>query len=64
MSFVTVTKEQFYAAMGPLNVHPRPEPEITYWEMPNREVVGISKPGWNNPGAEKSYQLAANKVAR
>jgi len=42
--FVAVTKEQFYAAIYALklNVHPRNERNVTYWEMPDRTVIGIS----------------------
>ena len=42
-----VSKEAFFAAMNPLNVHPRPDiPSLkgryhtTIWEMPDRRVIG------------------------
>lgn len=43
-----VTKAEFYAAIGPLNVHPRPERTHSSWRMvpnPDREV-GRSWPGY------------------
>lgn len=41
-NFIEVTKDVFYAFVGPLNVHPRIERDWTYWETPNRHVVGLS----------------------
>jgi hypothetical protein len=43
--FVTVTKDQFFAAIyaRKLNVHPRNERHATYWEMPDRTVIGRTK---------------------
>ncbi len=47
--FVDVTKEQFYAAFGPRNVHPRPYRERTEWvDLNTHAVVGISTPGYAN----------------
>ena len=54
--FVTVTEDVFYAAMGPLDVNPRPERDVTYWEAPNRELLGISTPGFSAIG-EKTYKV-------
>ena len=44
--FVAVSKEAFFATIGKMNVHPRPERDITYWETPFRVIVGISYPGY------------------
>jgi hypothetical protein len=52
-----VTREQFYAALGPRNVHPRAEREASYWETPGRELLGISTPGYMGTGP-KAYYLA------
>jgi hypothetical protein len=41
-----VDKATFFASIGTLNVHPRSERHITYWETPSRQVVGISTPGY------------------
>ncbi len=45
-----VTKEQFYASVGQLNVHPCPRREFTEWVMQDgsRRVVGVSVPGYAN----------------
>lgn len=53
---VAVSKEEFYAFMGPRNVHPRSEPDCSVWETPYREVLGISKPGYKCEG-EEVYML-------
>ena len=53
-----VTMDEFYATVGPMNVHPRVEPEYTIWETPNRTVVGRSLPGYRNPGDPKLYFVA------
>ncbi len=53
-----VSKAEFFAFIGPQNVHPRPEADATYWETPARNLVGVSRPGWKNPGDAKSYSIA------
>lgn len=52
-----VTKEIFFAAIGPLNVHPRPERDVVYWETPNRALIGKSIPGYMG-GTSKEWFLA------
>lgn len=52
-----VSKEEFFKAMGPLNVHPKPERDVTHWELPNRRRVGRSEPGWNPDGKPARYFL-------
>jgi hypothetical protein len=54
-----VTKDEFYKVIGPLNVHPSTELEMTtLWRMKyTRLIVGVSLPGWKNPGDEAKYFL-------
>ncbi len=51
-----VTKDEFFAVIGPQNVHPRSERNKTVWETSNRVVVGISTPGYMCKGPV-TYQL-------
>jgi hypothetical protein len=57
--FVKVSQKTFYATVGQMNVHPRAEPAASYWETPNRVLVGITTPGWKCEG-EKSYSVRTN----
>jgi hypothetical protein len=41
-----VTKEQFFAVMGPLDVNPRPGRDFSEWETRDRRVIGRSWPGY------------------
>lgn len=41
-----VTKEEFFAAVGPRDVHPRPHKTHSEWETRERRVVGRSWPGY------------------
>lgn len=58
---IEVTKEQFYARMGPLNVSPNLDnPEVTVWELSDRTKVGETRPGWKlsgDPRHPKRYYL-------
>lgn len=56
-----VSKEEFFAFMGPRNVHPRAEPDQSVWETPSREVLGISRPGYKCEG-EEVYMLARREA--
>lgn len=50
----TVTKDEFYASMGPKNVHPRNNFKFfTEWRLltSSDALVGISIPGYSNPGS-------------
>ncbi len=61
-----VSKEQFFAVVGQLDVHPQPRhPEKTTWELRDRTVVGVSQPGYKNPQAPALYFLSDqfNKVS-
>lgn len=46
--FVIVTKEEFFAAIGPRDIVLRTEPEYTEWETRSRVVVGRTTPGYRN----------------
>lgn len=61
MTFVSVTKDEFYAVMNPMNVHPRPERDASYWETPNRTLIGKSQPGYMCVGAP-AYFLVKDAV--
>lgn len=52
---VEVTKEQFYASVGQLDVHPRPEGDHSSWETRTREVVGRTTPGYMCRDADGNY---------
>ena len=55
-----VSREEFLAAMGPLDVHPCPRyPDRTEWALYGGagKVVGVSWPGWKNPGDPSRYVL-------
>ena len=56
-----VTKEEFYATVGQLNVHPRSERERSVWETLDgtRRVVGVSTPGYMCEGPE-TYMVVEN----
>lgn len=55
---VEVSKEEFFAVMGPRDVHPRAKPDRSVWETPNRTVLGHSMPGYLAPtGKPKRFFL-------
>jgi hypothetical protein len=60
---IQVSKEKFFAVVGPLDIHPRPEREVVIWETPRREVVGRSTPGYLCRGP-KEYFLAERWAER
>jgi len=51
-----VSKEEFYATIGPMDVIPRPFKEVTLWETRDRQVIGKSTPGYIF-GGSKTYFL-------
>uniref|UniRef100_A0AAU6W1T5 Uncharacterized protein n=1 Tax=Pseudomonas phage Touem01 TaxID=3138548 RepID=A0AAU6W1T5_9VIRU len=59
MATVEVSKETFFKVIGPLNVHPRSEPDHSRWEMlNNRQFVGRSEPGYKSAhGTPHRYWL-------
>jgi hypothetical protein len=51
-----VTREKFFSAIGPLNVHPSPEAYVTYWRhVHTRELFGKSTPGYKCETPEGKY---------
>jgi len=58
-----VDKDRFFATVGQLNVHPRPEPHRTYWETPTRELLGESTPGYLG-GSPARYWIADRLAAK
>lgn len=66
VGMVEVSEEEFFAVMGPRDVHPRATPDCSVWETPNRTVLGHSMPGYKAPtGKPKRFFLRAglSKVA-
>lgn len=63
---VQVTADEFYAAVGPLDVHPSVlhSTEFCVWELRDRRVVGRSYPGWKNPGDPQAYMVATTYAPR
>ena len=61
--FVEVSRDDFYRAIGPINVHPRTERDASYWEAPNRELIGKSTPGYMCAG-RKAYFLRIDDMSR
>lgn len=56
-NFVQVTKAQFFAVVGPMDVHPHPERDHTEWvHQPSRTIVGKTTPGYMAKG-EPTYSL-------
>lgn len=41
-----VTKERFFAVIGPMDVTPRPERDHSLWETRARQIVGRTTPGY------------------
>ncbi|MAM39013.1 MAG: hypothetical protein CL949_11070 [Erythrobacter sp.] len=51
----SVSKDEFFAVMGPLDVHPNNERDITHWRLRDRTLVGQSEPGWMPDGKPNRY---------
>jgi len=61
---VPVTKDQFFAFVGPRNVHPRAEREHSIWiDLNTHAVIGVSTPGYANPSAPAAYALYRKEAA-
>lgn len=61
----SVTKEAFYAHIGPLDVVLNVNsPDYTVWEMRDRREVGRSYPGWKYPGRKRAYFLSSPEPGR
>lgn len=50
-----VTKNDFYAAIGPQDVIARPGRDECIWETRGRQIVGRSTPGYMCRDAEGNY---------
>jgi hypothetical protein len=61
MNLVEVTREQFFAIVNPMNVHPRSEKEASYWEMPDRRLIGKTTPGYMCKG-HQAYFINTDEV--
>jgi hypothetical protein len=57
IDMVTVSREEFLAYVGPLDIVLRSEPDCIEWETRGRHLVGRSFPGWRNHKAAKTYML-------
>ncbi len=58
-----VSKDEFFNTIGRLNVHPHAEKEASYWETPNRELLGVSTPGYLGRGEEAYFITPAGRSA-
>lgn len=58
-----VSRDQFFATVGPMNVHPRAEKDASYWETPSRQLIGRTEPGYMCEGPER-YFLQAEQGAK
>ncbi len=59
--FTLVTQDKFFAVIGPRNVNPRSERDQTFWETPDRALLGISTPGYMCEGP-CTYRLVKGLV--
>lgn len=59
---VKVTKEQFWSAIKPLDVHPYPERDRVIWRDRQMFVIAIVTPGYMNEGPE-TYRIERALVA-
>lgn len=61
MALKQVTKEEFFKFIysNQLDVHPCPEPHKTNWELRNRQLIGVTTPGYKLEG-EKTYSLVVD----
>ncbi len=57
-----VTKDQFFATVGQMNVNPRSEKTASYWETPSRQLMGRTEPGYICEGP-KRYFIASHLSA-
>ena len=57
MTLVPVTKDEFFDRIfrDKLNVHPCVEPDVTWWEFPDRRPFGKSTPGWKCEGPKAFF---------
>ncbi|MDN7537058.1 hypothetical protein [Burkholderia cenocepacia] len=60
---VEVSQAEFFAVMGPRNVHPRATPDRSVWEMPDRSVLGHSMPGYLDSFGKPSRYFVVEHLA-
>lgn len=60
---VRISQSEFYASIGRLNVHPRSERDLTYWETPDRQILGHSRPGYVGAGEEAYFITEIGRAA-
>ncbi len=62
-NFQEVSHDVFFSTVGKMNVHPNPGRMQSVWErLDNRQVVGISTPGYMGVG-ERKYFTAPQEMA-
>lgn len=54
-----VNRDQFFATVGHMNVHPRSEKSASYWETPSRQLVGRTEPGYVGEGPKRFFLSSA-----
>jgi hypothetical protein len=59
-----VSKDEFFAAVGPRDIITRPDREYTTWETRDRVVIGRSVPGYMASTSAKTYMLSKAKIAK
>lgn len=60
---VEVNEAEFFAVMGPRDVHPRATQDCSVWETPNREVIGHSEPGYKAPTGKPKRFFVKSSLA-
>jgi hypothetical protein len=50
-----VSKAEFFATVGTMNVHPRCERDESWWETPARQVMGRTTPGYMCEGPRRYF---------
>ncbi len=60
-----VSRDQFFATVGQMNVHPRVEKDASYWETPSRQLMGRTEPGYMGGGPKRYFvSLQAEQGAK
>lgn len=63
MALRKVGRDEFFATVGKMNVHPSPEPDAVYWKTPNGVLKGKTTPGYMG-GAFKEYFVVEEPEGR
>lgn len=48
MSFIEVTKKQFFDFIGPRDICVSSHKDFSLWETRSRSIIGKTIPGWGN----------------